>query len=560
MNKYLSLEERSKISKDLFGDPVRQLFPILSQEDVDKAPKRISVIDNAEEVKQNIINIAQKNNYMLPTTWVTNYSSDADFSSSAEFDLGVQNTVSQDNGDYVLRTGKIFEAGNYPDKKFDITPEEMCEAIADFKPVPLDIEHGPSIMDGKIGTLEAVALDADGKSLVGTVKVPKWFDDNVFKHTQRKVSATWDRATKKLNKLALVLNPRIKDAAMLSEEAGLFAAFVANEYSNELEGYSKDELEAKIKSLLESAGFDKQTWDGKYLMQSIHDTASRSGAVCHEDEKTFNEAQEAGFLSKAESDVIQQIHDVALRGGAVCKFLTVRSESSEYTDNREKIMLKELKAFFNRLPEDFDLENLEAFKKEADEASIEAKVASLEEREQKLAEAEKAFAEKEASLGVKDEKVVEETAEEKDEVENSVASERERQLEAELEAFRNKDVAREAEIFADAEIRAGRAFPAERAAMIALFSQAYKDDRSSDVKIKFKSGEEEVEVDRVETIKAIYASRKPHELTYEHVENFGVNVLDTEFGEDDSSGLGDAVEQARKFAARRNREFSTAGK
>lgn len=39
------------------------------------------------------------------------------------------------DGEFITRTGKIFEAGEYPDKKFSLTEEELDAAVASFTPV-----------------------------------------------------------------------------------------------------------------------------------------------------------------------------------------------------------------------------------------------------------------------------------------------------------------------------------------------------------------------------------------------------------------------------------------
>jgi len=115
----------------------------------------------------------------------------------------------------VVRRRKIFEIGDYPDKNFSLDLAEAQAAIAAFTPAPLDIEHVPSVLDGKLGTLQSLALDADQKSLFGDVAIPAWLD-RVLDGTPVKLSALWNRLTKRLEKVALVLNPRIPDAVLMS--------------------------------------------------------------------------------------------------------------------------------------------------------------------------------------------------------------------------------------------------------------------------------------------------------------------------------------------------------
>lgn len=561
---FLTDEERQALSVEDFGDPTRRLFPVLTQEDVDKAPHRITVLPNLDEVKTRIMAIAARKGFTLPEAWKvgevktevatasTGFSAEANINkadSFAEFELDASTVKDTSDGEYVLRTGKIFEAGQYKDKNFEISSEELCDAIADFEPVDLDLEHMPTILDGKLGRLEAVALAADGKSLIGTVSLPKWLDRQLGE-AERKVSATWDRITKKLTKLALVRNPRVKDAA-------IYAAFMANEFSDTLEGATEADFAQTIEGLIEEH-FGKKTWDGMALMQGIHDMAARTGAICMENEQQFNEAKDAGFISEAESKAIQQIHNTALRGGAICSFAKEGSgiASSDYNIKENKNMtIDDVKKFFQSMPDEGVAAKTTTTELSANEKIAEIKLAAEKAATDAVTAARLQW-EKEAALKAEEEaKAKVEAAEEAIEealVENSTVepTEREKQLETELAALRAREIQNDAEKFADGEIRAERAYPAERETMVALFKQAFIDDNISEATIVFNSGETEVQANRVETIKALYSVRKPHNLTYEEVEDFSANVLATNFdsGED---YLGEAEKQAKAYAAKK---------
>jgi len=81
--------------------------------------------------------------------------------------------------DMVRRTGKLFHVGEFPDKDFTLTADEMAAAVAAFSPVDVDIEHVPSVLSGKLGRLESVKIDPDGKTLLGTVALPSWLDARI---------------------------------------------------------------------------------------------------------------------------------------------------------------------------------------------------------------------------------------------------------------------------------------------------------------------------------------------------------------------------------------------
>lgn len=122
------------------------------------------------------------------------------------------------------RTGKIFEAGDYPDKNFSITPEELAEAVAEFKPVPNKGAHVPTVFDGKMGTLESVELADDGVTLLGRIAIPKWLNDLHGSDNPLRASLEWRRDTKRIHGNTLIPNPRVADSALM-------AAFTAGQTS-----------------------------------------------------------------------------------------------------------------------------------------------------------------------------------------------------------------------------------------------------------------------------------------------------------------------------------------
>ncbi len=115
--------------------------------------------------------------------------------------------------DGVIRTGKVFEIGDYPDKAFSLTEEEADQAIADFQAVDNDLEHTPTILSGKLGQLKSVWRQ--GKDLFGKVAIPKWLHEAVGSDPI-KTSLAWNRQTKRIAGNGLVLHPRVKDAQLIA--------------------------------------------------------------------------------------------------------------------------------------------------------------------------------------------------------------------------------------------------------------------------------------------------------------------------------------------------------
>jgi hypothetical protein len=265
--------ERERLPSSAFADDVRRQIPVLDQDDLRTAVRRLNYTPEPEKgkLKRRIITIALERNWkqLLPKTWERDMEA---MTMQTIFSLGTGTYA----GDSVVREGKIFEAGNYPDKNFEMTPDELRRAAAAFQPVPLDLEHTPTVLDGKLGTLEAVRVSADGRTLFGTVRLPRWLDD-LLKDGERKVSCTWTAATKRLQKLALVMNPRVSDAALMT----CFAQ-------------------------------RHDTVHGQSLLQQLHDQTARTGAIC------LPPPGAADFHSQHERNGIQAVHDVTVAHGAMC--------------------------------------------------------------------------------------------------------------------------------------------------------------------------------------------------------------------------------------------------
>lgn len=256
--------EREKMPESDFAGPNRS-FPIMDQNDVNDAARLIGHASDPAAVKARVISIAKRKGLKLPDAWQT------DAKHSAAFALD----TAEPDGDLVIRRGKIFEAGDYPDKGFALTPEEMLLAVAEFEPVPNDLEHTDTILDGQLGQLRAVTISDDGLTLNGEVAIPKWLHD-LAPNEPLKVSTTWDRETKRLIGNALVLQPRVSDAAVMSAYA-------------------------------EFASTRKNTRSGQAGLQAIHDVTTEHGAVC-----------EVQMASRHEKSTIQTVHDMAVDHGATC--------------------------------------------------------------------------------------------------------------------------------------------------------------------------------------------------------------------------------------------------
>ncbi len=289
---------------------------------------------------------------------------------SVGFSLATGGTPASPDG-YVLRKAPIiFRAGNYPDKQFSMSPEEMRAAVAEFSPVAIDLEHKPSVLDAKLGKIVRVHLSDDGYTMGGEALIPTWLD-SVLGKDDRKLSAAFDRTTKRMIGCSLVRNPRVSDATLM-------AAFAAYETGLPLDGSevkvspagpqpgsqadpdgapSGEQKagdvpqgsmpvwrEAIPKAAYEAVPDDKATEDGQDAMKKIHDASADAGACAGDDGKAkyakdsslskdenkrrkalFNcrKAARTRFLAATfaadpEAEKLKAVHDMCCQAGRFC--------------------------------------------------------------------------------------------------------------------------------------------------------------------------------------------------------------------------------------------------
>lgn len=460
-----------------------------------------------------------------------------------------------DDGKYFLKTGLIFRAGNYEDKNFSMTPEELIEAEASFSPVDIDVEHVDNlgILNGKLGRLEAVYASEDGEELYGTAKIPVWLNDlNESDDKSLKVSCTWDREEKKLKKLAIVKNPRVSDAALM-------AAFAKNEIDE-----TPEKTESAVTNLLawfvdngSKAEFKDQTYEGKWAMQEVHDSMARRGAICTKPPKdskakmSVDDKDKANFVSKEESAAIQKMHDLALEAGAKCSFYEEDSyadysntkdddtSSSETKFGRNKDMAKNWKSFvefFKSLSEEeVEKLNSEFSGEEVDpeKAALQAQVKELTAKVEQLSSKEEFSKEEEKAPVVEDA--------EKEALKKQIAE------------LTRKTIVADATAFAEELVKESKITPASREAVIALFTQAVDDDAATTpTKVEFSN--DNVCTTRTEVLKAFFNSLEVHELTAEKLGAKKVAVLSFSKGEPAAeTDIADARNRAKEYASKRNK-------
>ncbi len=373
----------------------------------------------------------------------------------------------EQQGASVVRRGKLFRAGDYPDKQFAMTADELALAVAAFQPVPLDSEHRESVFDGHLGEVEAIELCDNGASLCGAVRIPDWLD-RLFPNMPIPVSTTWDRATKQLTGLALAKHPRVSDAAIL-------AAFAQH-----------------------------NTWEGRGTLQGIHDMAARAGATCTPPTST------TGMNSAHENQGIQQIHDMATQHGARCSAMSDRYAS--YIDT--------FAAFAGRRNSGTDQAALDA----AHEAIVKAgancagaKMSTTKERPMDKGFWSSFFS---GLFGAASEVEIspEEIAAELSTTTTAATTDPALKLEMDtlkkqLAEQRRVQIETQAAAFADGTVRDRRALPAERQQLYESYLLAAEDDAAHGA-VTFADGKQGTRVSRLETLTQ---ARPQHDLTVEQV-------------------------------------------
>jgi hypothetical protein len=541
-------EKRRKLDAASFGDPERRLFPVVDQEDLDSAARLLGKARNPAKVRANLIRIAKRKGLDIPDAWKDDAAmSDGqtsvaigDATSVAMFDLGAPKR----DGDYVLyEDSLLFRCGVYPDRNFEMTPEEAWLAVDRFDtPVQNEIWHLntlniPTILDGKLGEVRSLRLSDDGEEVRGTVAIPAWLDA-IWDGPQKSVSVVWDRQ-KQLQKLGLVVEGRVPDAALMTSFAATYP----------------DDADAIFVAA-------HNTPHGRKTIQTIHDIVARAGAVCQPtngagaggvlpddtaaEPGTAVMSESALFTSLRERGVLQTIHNAAVKGGAVCAIsrgAAVMSAAAEPTSvpasiptshpvippiRRKPMSLREkFLALFGKNPEiappeadvDAFLADLTAtVKTPADKPAEKAPVAFCDSPEFKALqdELERLKAELKKAESAKEEPPPASVPSFSDSPEG-------KELRAKIAKLEQdnllKDIATAAAAFAAHQIdKDHRALPAERATIVAQFTQAALDDHEHSTSVSFSNGGTTVTGSRLDVLKASFDARPRHSLMREFID------------------------------------------
>lgn len=116
--------------------------------------------------------------------------------------------------EWIERSAKLFEAGDYPDKGMSVCEEQLLALQQAFDlPVPLLIEHASSPLE--LGYLTDVRVQ--GRELYGTVTLTSEANALVERSGARSLSLGLSQELDRIAEVSLVQNPRVPSARLFRE-------------------------------------------------------------------------------------------------------------------------------------------------------------------------------------------------------------------------------------------------------------------------------------------------------------------------------------------------------
>jgi len=121
-------------------------------------------------------------------------------------------------GSVVERDAKLFEAGDYPDKKLTVTEDDLDTIIGNFAEIPVKIEHIDTPFDGALGIVKAIWRK--GKELFGRLVFSPEAWALAEKAGAKKLSVAISKDKTHLAEVSLTTSPRVASAAVFTFDAG----------------------------------------------------------------------------------------------------------------------------------------------------------------------------------------------------------------------------------------------------------------------------------------------------------------------------------------------------
>jgi len=372
-------------------------------------------------------------------------------------------SVSDPEDEIVLHKGKVFKLGDYPAHKFSLNAEEADKAIAEFKPVTADLEHLPTVLDGKLGRLTRVWREND--DIYAEAEVPAWFSKRAAAKT---ISLAFDRVSKAITGWGWVLRPGVKNAELV-------AAF------NEAQGEPTSDQPTVTVTQLQGDLTDPKSWEpmAGAISQALQargmlrtGATSVSSSVAAEPEREKEQT--------APPSVVKEKRRMSLKDKILAAIQGIPDE--ELVEGTVTVATQEAQA-----------PTVQAEQLATLQPARTAGVASAIVSAQPLPA---------AAFSAKDDPVVQAVEKET------------KKMREEIERLKRVNRENAAVAFADRLINDNQLLPAQRNLVVAMFSQLSLDDEHESATVTFSDATgKEYTGSRLETFQALLQASTPHTLT-----------------------------------------------
>lgn len=115
----------------------------------------------------------------------------------------------------IIRDAKLFEAGNYPDRKLSVSEADLDRIIAGTVSCPIKVEHMDTPFDGALGVVRS--FYRKGKELWGKMHFSPVAWEFVKASNAKRLSVHIAASLDRLLEVSLVVHPRVADAAVFGD-------------------------------------------------------------------------------------------------------------------------------------------------------------------------------------------------------------------------------------------------------------------------------------------------------------------------------------------------------
>lgn len=229
--------------------------------------------------------------------------------------------------EWIDRTAKLFEAGDYRDKRVTATQSELNQMVENFDlPIPVLIEHAESPL--QIGFVTEVRQEGD--ELFGRIALTKEADALMIQSGASSLSVGLERDLSRIREVSLVRYPRVESARVFHLVPVFEASFVDFDYQGAI-----DEKNRQIAFQRADRVAEKWINEGK-VQPSTRDWV-RSLLAC-------DMATEAGTVS----DVFSKFIDSLPRSHRFAELAPADRSAMSKEESSRHLLLPEEAAFYRK--------------------------------------------------------------------------------------------------------------------------------------------------------------------------------------------------------------------